>query len=216
MSVAASTRIERLRETIESEKARWSVPGLAIGVLDGDDVETAAFGIENLNTGTAVKPETLFQIGSISKIFTTTLIMSLVDEDALDLDRPVIEYIPDLPLADPTARTMITLRHLVTHMGGFFGDRFDDHGRGDDALARTVAAFGDLPQQTAPGELWTYCNAGFDLAGRVAEVVTGRRFEDLIRERIFLPLQLGRATFFPDEAILFSVAAGHVKSEDGA
>src|SRR5215203_2327542 len=209
-------RIEQVRETIESEMARWSVPGLAIGILDGGKVETTAFGIENVNTGTAVKPETLFQIGSISKIFTTTLIMTLVDEGVLDLDQPVIHHIPDLSLADATARATITLRHLVTHMGGFFGDRFDDHGRGDDALARTVAAFGDLPQQTAPGELWTYCNAGFDLAGRVAEVVTGRRFEDLIRERIFLPLKLGRATYFPDEAILYSVAAGHVKSADGA
>ena len=195
--------------------ARWSVPGLVIGILDGDEIETAAYGIENANTGTAVKPETLFQIGSISKIFTTTLIMSLVDEGLLSLDWPVVEYIPDLPLADETARTAVTLRHLVTHMGGFFGDRFDDHGRGDDALARTVAAMGDLPQQTAPGELWTYCNVGFDLAGRVAEVVTGKRFEDLVRGRIFEPLKLDRATYFPDEAILYPVAVGHVKSGDG-
>ena len=208
-------RIEQVRETIDSEMARWSVPGLAIGILDGGEVETAAFGIENVNTGTAVKPETLFQIGSISKIFTTTLIMTLVNEGVLDLDRPVVRYIQDLTLADATARTTVTLRHLVTHMGGFFGDRFDDHGRGDDALTRTVAAFGDLPQQTAPGELWTYCNAGFDLAGRVAEVVTGRRFEDLVRERIFEPLKLGRATYFPEEAILHSVAVGHLKTDDG-
>ena len=213
--MTGETRIEQVRESIESEMARWSVPGLAIGILDGGEVETAAFGIENINTGTAVKPETLFQIGSISKIFTTTLIMTLVDEGVLDLDQPVIHHIPDLSLADATARATITLRHLVTHMGGFFGDRFDDHGRGDDALARTVAAFGDLPQQTAPGELWTYCNAGFDLAGRVAEVVTGQRFGDLVRERIFEPLELDRATYFPDHAILYSVAAGHVKSVDG-
>src|SRR5215213_7639296 len=105
-------RIEQVRETIESEMSRWSVPGLAIGILDGDAVETAAFGIENINTGTAVKPETLFQIGSISKIFTTTLIMTLVDEGVLDLDRPVVHYLPELKLADATARATITLRHL--------------------------------------------------------------------------------------------------------
>ncbi|MCC6793250.1 MAG: beta-lactamase family protein [Thermomicrobiales bacterium] len=215
MANDGGTRIERLRTAIESEIARWGVTGLAIGILDGGETETAAYGVENIHTGAPVRPETLFQIGSISKIFTTTLVMSLVDEGALDLDRPVIGYLPDLPLADESARATITLRHLVTHMSGFFGDRFDDHGRGDDALAGTVAAFGDLPQQTAPGELWTYCNAGFDLAGRVAEVVTGKTFESLVRDRVFEPLGLDRATYFPDEAILFPVAVGHAKGGNG-
>jgi CubicO group peptidase (beta-lactamase class C family) len=215
MAAVETTRIDGLRETIESEIAKWGVTGLAVAILHGDEIETAGFGIENVTTGTPVKPETLFQIGSISKIFTTTLIMSLVDDGTLDLDRPVVEYISDLPLGHEAARSTVTLRHLVTHMGGFFGDRFDDHGRGDDSLAKTIAAMGDLDQQTAPGELWTYCNVGFDLAGRVAEVVTGKGFEALVRERIFEPLGLDRATYFPDEAILHSVAVGHMKGSNG-
>ncbi len=208
--------IDHIRDVIEDQMTEWSVPGLTVGILIDGEVQTAAFGVANANTGVETCPETLFQIGSISKIFTTTLIMTLVEEGKVFLDTPVISYVPDLPLVDASARETITLRHLVTHMSGFYGDRFDDQGRGDDALARAVAAFGDLPQQTAPGELWTYCNAGFDLAGRIAEVVTGQGFEALMRERVFGPLGMERATYFPDEAILHSVAVGHVKSETGS
>jgi CubicO group peptidase (beta-lactamase class C family) len=207
------SRIGQLKETIAAEMAKWEVPGLTIGILDGDNVEVDGFGTANVETGVAVTPDTLFQIGSISKIFTTTLIMTLVDEGKIDLDTPVITYVPTLPLADEAARKSITIRHLLTHMSGFYGDRFDDQGRGDDAIAKAVAAFGDLRQQTAPGELWTYCNAGFDLAGRAAELVTGKGFEALMRERVFGPLGMARATYFPDEAILHAVAVGHQKAE---
>lgn len=211
MADVIGSGIEQLRETITAEMAKWHVPGLAIGILDGQDVELAAFGTANVETGVAVTTDTLFQIGSISKIFTSTLVMTLVDQGLLDLDQPVIRYVPTLPLADETARNTITIRHLLTHMAGFYGDRFDDQGRGDDAIARAVAAFGSLKQQTAPGELWTYCNAGFDLAGRAAELLTGDGFEKLVRDRIFLPLGMRQATYFPDEAIRHSVAVGHVR-----
>ncbi|GIW04031.1 MAG: hypothetical protein KatS3mg059_0651 [Thermomicrobiales bacterium] len=193
--------IEQLNETIHQQMERWQVPGLAIGLYDNGRVETAAYGVAHVETGCAVTPGTLFQIGSISKVFTTTLVMTLVEDGKLDLDIPVVRYVPELPLADETARRTITLRHLLTHMAGFYGDRFDDHGDGDDALAKAVAAFADLPQQTAPGELWTYCNAGFDLAGRAVERVLGMPFEQAMRERVFAPLGLERTTYFAKEAI---------------
>jgi CubicO group peptidase (beta-lactamase class C family) len=207
-------RIGAVRTTVAAEMAKWKIPGMAVGILDGDEVETAAFGVANIETGVATTPETLFQIGSISKIFTTTLIMTLVEEGKLALDTPVVTYVPTLPLSDAEARASITIRHLLTHTSGFYGDRFDDHGRGDDALERAVAAFGDLRQQTRPGELYTYCNAGFDLAGRAAELVSGRRFEDLMRERVFTPLGMSRATYFAEEAILHAVAVGHGERAD--
>jgi CubicO group peptidase (beta-lactamase class C family) len=207
--------IEQLEGAICQQMERWQVPGLAIGIYQEGRVETAAYGVANVETGCAVTPGTLFQIGSISKVFTATLVMSLVEEGTLDLDQPVIAYVPELPLTDEAARRTITLRHLLTHMAGFYGDRFDDHGDGDDALARAVAAFADLPQQTAPGELWTYCNAGFDLAGRAVERVLGVPFEQAMRERVFAPLGLERTTYFAKEAIRHAVAAGHVQDRSG-
>jgi CubicO group peptidase (beta-lactamase class C family) len=204
-----------LDEAIRAEMDRWQVPGMSVGILKDGEVEIAGYGVVNLETGALVLPETLFQIGSISKTFTATLVLQLVDEGRLDLDVPVITYVPDLPLADETARRTITLRHLLTHTAGFYGDRFDDQGNGDDANARAVAAFSTLAQQTAPGELWTYCNAGFDLAARIIELTLGQTFESAMRERIFDPLGFDRATYFASEAILHSVSVGHVPDENG-
>ena len=204
-----------LDETIRAEVERWNIPGVSVGIFRDGEVEIAGYGAVNVETEAPVAPETTFQIGSISKTFTATLVMQLVDEGRLDLDVPVITYVPDLPLADRVARETITIRHLLTHMSGFYGDRFDDHGDGDDALARAVAAFSTLPQQTAPGELWTYCNAGFDLAARAIELVLGQTFESAMRERVFRPLGFDRATYFASEAILHSVSVGHVADENG-
>src|SRR5579884_3213973 len=171
MSMGNQSDLDRLEGWITAEMARWDVPGLAVGVLRDGCVETRGYGIANLETRAPVGAETVFQVGSISKVFTATLVMTLVEAGKLDLDAPVFGYVPDLTLADMGAARAITLRHLLTHMAGFYGDRFDDHGMGDDALAHAVAAFPTLKQQTAPGELWTYCNAGFDLAGLVIERV---------------------------------------------
>lgn len=201
--------LDQLNDVVETQMRKWAVPGISIGLLSDGHVETATYGISRIETNAPVLPNTLFQIGSISKIFTTTLLMTFVEEGTLDLDKPVIRYIPDLALTDGDARASITLRHLVSHMAGFYGDRFDDHGAGDDALEKAVAAFFDLPQQTKPGELWTYCNAGFDLAGRIMEIASGKRFEDLMRERVFDPLGLETTTYFAAEAIRHPVSVGH-------
>jgi CubicO group peptidase (beta-lactamase class C family) len=191
---------------------KWNVPGVAIGIYDGEDIEFAGFGITNIETGQPVAPETLFQIGSISKIFTATLAMTLVDDGLLDLDLPIVTYVPELALADTAAREQITARQLLTHTAGFYGDRFDDQGIGDDALEKAICALGDLPQQTAPGELYTYCNAGIDLVGRAIENILGQTFESAMKERVFDRLGLERSTYFAAEAIRHSVAVGH---EDG-
>jgi CubicO group peptidase (beta-lactamase class C family) len=206
--------LAEIDDLVREQMAAWEVPGLSVGILHEGNVETAGYGVASIETNQPVVPETLFQIGSISKVFTATLVMTLVDEGQLDLDAPVIGYVPDLPLADETARKTITVRHLLTHMSGFYGDRFDDQGVGDDALAKAVAAFGDLKQQTAPGELWTYCNAGFDLAGRTVELILGQPFEQAMRERVFKQLGLERSTYFAAEAIRHSVAVGHTKLPD--
>lgn len=194
---------------------RWMVPGVVIGILHQGERECLGYGITNIETNEPVVPESLFQIGSISKVFTATLLLSLVDEGLLDLHAPVLRYVPELGLSDRSARETLTLAHLLTHRGGFYGDRFDDQGAGDDALERAVRAFHDLPQHAPPGELWAYSNAGFDLVGRTIECALGTTFEQAMRERIFAPLGMERATFFAAEAIRHSVAAGHLDDGEG-
>lgn len=203
------TLLEQLDPIIQDQMRLWGVPGISIGILHDGQVEFAGHGVANIETGMPVAPETLFQVGSISKVLTATLMMALVDEGRVDIEVPIVTYVPELALSDPSARDSITIRHLLTHMAGFYGDRFDPHGEGDDALARAVAALADLPQQTAPGELWTYCNAGFDLLGRAIEKLLEMPFETAMRQHVFEPLGLERSTYFAREAILYSVAVGH-------
>ena len=88
----------KLKPFVREQMEKWNVPGVAIGIYDGEDVEFAGFGITNIETGQRVAPETLFQIGSISKIFTATLAMTLVDDGLLDLDAPIVTYVPELVL----------------------------------------------------------------------------------------------------------------------
>ena len=121
----------------------------------------------------------------------------------------------DLKLADAQALKTITLRHLLSHQSGLYGDYFDDRGWGDDALAAHVATFDTLAQQYAPGELWAYTNSGFNLAGRVAEVVTEKPFETAMRELVIQPLGLERTFYFAHEAIAYPVAVGHTQVTPG-
>jgi CubicO group peptidase (beta-lactamase class C family) len=210
-----STITTDLDALIQDQMARWTVPGVAVGILRDDAVETKGYGVASIETGQPVAAETLFQIGSISKVFCTTLVMTAVDEGKLDLDTPISAYLPDFRLADERAQATITLRHLLSHTSGIFGDDFQDFGMGDDALAKAVANFLNLRQYSAPGEVWAYCNSGFDLAGRVVEAVLGQSFENALRERVFKPLGLERTFMFAHEAIAYPVAVGHKQIKPG-
>ncbi|MGC4189778.1 MAG: serine hydrolase domain-containing protein [Thermomicrobiales bacterium] len=198
-----------LAAAVQGEGARWNVPGIAAAVFhDGELAETAA-GVASIVTKMPLVPDALFQVGSISKVFATTLAMTLVDEGKLDLDAPVITYVPDLPLGDPDARGVITMRHLLSHSSGLEGDRFANYGRGDDASTRAIANFGKLEQWVSPGTLFAYCNAGFYLVGRICEILTGQTFEQALQERVLTPWGLEHTVLFAEDAITRPHAVGH-------
>lgn len=207
---AAMPEYASLHAAVQGEAARWNVPGMAAGVLLDGKIETTTTGMGSLLTGQPVVEETVFQIGSISKIFTTTLAIMLVQDGLLELDKPIQSYLPDLPFANETTRTTVTLRHLLSHQGGFEGDRMWDYGRGDDALRRSIADFDTLPRWSDPGRHWMYCNTGFHLTGRVIEAVTEKPFETVMGERVFEPLGLKHTTYFPEIAITWPHSVGHL------
>jgi CubicO group peptidase (beta-lactamase class C family) len=201
---------QSLAAAVQAEAGRWNVPGIAVGILFDGEVTTTAAGFGNLATKQPLTDDAILQIGSISKVFTATLAMILVDEGLLDLDVPVVTYLPDLALADESAQATITLRHLLSHTAGFEGDRFIDYGRGDDALANAIAAHRTLRQWFVPGDLWSYSNAGYYLASRVIEAVAGQPFETVFRERLVEPLGLETAFFFGEDVISRPHAVGHL------
>ena len=199
-----------LEDLVREGMSRHHVPGVAIGILHDGDEDIAAYGVTNLEHPLPVDADTLFQIASITKTITATVVMRLVERDALDLDAPVRRYLPEFRLRDEDAASRAALRHLVTHTGGWLGDSFTDFGRGDDALARYVTAMAELEQLTPLGEIWHYSNSGFAVLGRLIEVVTGKTYEAAVRELLFLPLGMTKSGFNADDAITHRVAAGHV------
>ena len=125
---------------------RLKVPGISIGIYHKGKEWTAGFGVTNLEHPLPVTPNTLFQTGSISKTFTGTLLMMLVEQGKVNLDSPLRKYIKDFKLKDENVAKKVTIRHLLTHTGGWVGDYFNDFGEGDDALAKMVKDIGKLPQ----------------------------------------------------------------------
>jgi CubicO group peptidase (beta-lactamase class C family) len=201
---------ERLEKKLAELIVKYEVPGAQLAVLDGDTITEVAAGVLSRRTGWAVTPDALFLPGSIGKLYTATLIMMLVDEGKVDVDKPIRTYLPGFRVLDPRASEIVTVRDLLTHTSGFDGDHFVDTGRGDDALARYVDGCADLPQIADPGLIWTYSNSGYAILGRIVEVVTGATFEDVLRERIFEPLQLKHTVTFAEDVIVHPAAVGHV------
>jgi len=191
-----------LSQRITREMRRLRIPGLALGVWHQGRTSVAGFGITSVEHPLPVTPDTLFQVGSISKTFTGTLLMQLVEQGKVELDAPVLTYLPELGLRDESVARRVTLRHLLTHVGGWVGDYFNDFGNGDDALARMVASLDQLEQVTPLGEMWSYNNAGFNIAARVIEVVSGAPYEQAAQRMLLDPLKLNMTFFFPSDVLI--------------
>lgn len=204
-----------LDEIVHAQLKRWTVPGAVVGLLRDGRTELHAYGIANLDVGWPVRSDMLFRVASISKVFTATLAMTAIDDGLLDLDRPVVQYLTELQLQDSVARETITMRHLLSHTSGVYGDYSADYGLGDDAMTRAMPIFATLPQQTRPGELWAYCNSGFQLAGTVLARVFGTTFDDAMEQRVFRPLGLERTCYSAHDVFGWPCAMGHVQIEPG-
>ena len=194
---------------------KHGVPGANLAILADGDVAEAAYGVLNVRTGVEATTDSLFQIGSISKVWTATLIMQLVDEGLLDLDEPVITYLPDFKVADPDVTKSVTTRHLLAHTSGIDGDHFLDTGRGDDCVEKYVASCAGLKQNHPLGATMSYCNSGYTVLGRILEVLRGQSWDAILRERLFAPLGLETAGTLPEEALLHRAAVGHLTPPGG-
>ena len=194
--------------------ARHKVPGVALGIVCEGREFMKGFGVTNVRHPLPVDEKTLFQIGSTTKTFTATAVMRLVEDGKLALDEPIRTYLPDFTMRDPEVTTRLTMRHLLTHIGGWDGDFFPDTGNGDDALARYVKLMADLPQLTPLGTILSYNNAAFSLAGRVIEALTGKTYEAALKELVLEPLGLKHSFLFPADSMTHSFAVGHTTIAD--
>jgi CubicO group peptidase (beta-lactamase class C family) len=209
------SKFNTITTQILKEMRRLQVPGVAIGVYHKGKEWMAGFGATSIENPLPVTPDTLMQVGSISKTFTGTLLMMLAEQGKIDLDAPVRKYIKDFKLSDESVAKKVTIRHLLTHTGGWVGDYFNDFGTGDDALAKMVKAIAELPQIQPLGKIWSYNNAGFNIAARVIEVVTKKPYEQALQEMLLKPLGFNMTYLYPSD-VLFThrFVVGHYRKDN--
>ena len=212
---AADPVFGRLAAFVAEKMKEYHVPGVSVGVIRDGIVTTRAFGVTNVDHPLSVTEGTLFQIGSISKTFTGTALMRLVDQGRVQLNAPVRSYLPGFTVRDAAASRDATVLDLLTHMGGWEGDVFDDTGQGDDAVATYVARLKDVDQVAPLRTVWSYNNAGFVVAGRIVEVVTGKPYEAALQELVLAPLGMKETYVTPADVMTLRFAVGHSVAPGG-
>ncbi|WP_051793120.1 serine hydrolase [Amycolatopsis jejuensis] len=205
---------QELQDRLDRLAKEHHVTGAAAAVAVGEDVVTVHTGCANTATAMPVRYDTLFAAGSVTKVFTASLVMTLVDDGLVELDAPVQRYLPEFRLADEAASARITVRMLLNHTAGIPGHCMFNLPRSPEVVAQHLDLLRDHPFTSPPGKFWSYSNGGMVVAGRLAEVTTGRTWDDALAERILRPLG-ARGTTFPEEMILGSTAVGHLVSASG-
>ncbi|HEV3254492.1 MAG TPA: serine hydrolase domain-containing protein [Candidatus Acidoferrales bacterium] len=191
---------------IESQLREQHIPGLALGVLrDGKLIKSQGYGLANIELDVPVKPETVFQTGSVGKQFTATAIMMLVEERKLSLDDPISKYLA----GTPAAWSGITVRHLLTHTSGIpeYTSRINlQTDYTEDELFQKLIA---MPLDFPPGEKWSYSNTGYVLLGFLIHKVTGEFYGDFLQQRIFQPLGMTSTRIISEAAIIPNRSSGY-------
>ena len=198
-----------LQRNLEDALCHHHVAGASVAVFHQGELTTASAGVTNITTGVEITDDTLMHIGSIAKVFTTTLIMQLVEKHQINLDDPVLQYLPELKLKDMDALQSITIKMLLNHTSGIDASMLPTLNHDEETIENTIARFSGLGQLHIPGADYSYCNGAVVLAGYLAQRVTGNSWYDLIKEKIYAPLDMQHAVTLPEEALLYSASIGH-------
>ena len=208
---------DEVAQYVHAEMARQHIPGVALLVArKGEIVRAQGFGFANVELRVPVKPETLFQSGSVGKQFTATAIMMLVEQGKIGLDDSITKYFPEAP----PAWKPVTVRHLLTHTGGFTDYPKDFNFRKDyseDDLLKIVTG---IPLAFPPGTKWSYSNLGYLTLGVLIHRVTGNFYGDMLQARIFRPLGMqttrimSEADIIPNRASGYRLVKGELKNQE--
>ena len=221
--VAAQAPAERYRNElqplIENFVHQQQIPGFAIGVIQDDRLVYAhGFGVKNLvHNHDPVTPRSLFHMASITKTFVATSIMQLVEAGKINLDTPVVQYLPYFRFADDRYQT-ITVRQMVTHTSGMpdVGDNEWDKPQYDDgALERYVRSLSNQKLIFAPGTDFRYSNMAFEVLGDLIAKVSGESFDDYVQHHILTPLKMRDSTLLIKKTDPRLMTWGHERDKDG-
>ena len=208
-------RFETVARLVSERMAEHRVPGVALGVFKDGRSLLRGFGVTNVEDPAPVTADTIFPLASLSKTVAATAVMKLVERGEVRLNNPVQSYLPSFGVFDEAVSREVSVLHLLTHTPGWEG-QITTEDRGLASLEFFAdATMQDLPQISTPGTVWSYNNAGFTLAGRLLEVVTGRDIHQALRELVFTPLGLTRSFTRLGDAVTYRFAQGHRPAGDG-
>jgi CubicO group peptidase (beta-lactamase class C family) len=205
---AISQRFAPLAAAVEAERQASGAPGVAVAVVEGGRVTFArGFGSKDPGGTNPVRASTLFRIGSNTKMLTAIALLQQVQEGRVDLDAPVVRYVPGFHLAlTPAPVASITVRQLLTHASGLH-DFLEVDAPAAEQTDAALSAFltgryGDLGYvQSPPGAFYAYANPGYMLAGLIAQVASHTPYRRLMRDHVLAPLGMARTFFLPSEVI---------------
>jgi CubicO group peptidase (beta-lactamase class C family) len=205
---------DRVDDYVRAQMSRRHIPGLALAVVrDGRIIRTRGYGLASVELGAPVTPETVFEIGSVSKQITAAAVMLLVEEGRVGLDERISKYLPETP----EAWSGVTVRHLLTHTSGIknytglHGFELTERLSREDFI-RNISKH---PQNFAPGDRWSYGNTAYNLLGFIIEAASGKGYWQFVGERIFRPLGM-KATTDRDPRYIIKNRANGYEWQQGA
>ena len=214
---AANPPADAVARLVRAEMQKQHIPGLALLVShNGQPVRAEGYGLSNVELQVAVKPETIFQSGSVGKQFTATAVMMLVEAGKVGLEDPLTRYFPEAPVWWKE----VTVRELLSHTAGFtdYPDDFDM--RKDYSEEDLLKIVGAIPPAYAPGTKWSYSNLGYLTLGILIHRVTGEFYGDFLQRRIFKPLDMsttriiGEADIVPNRSAGYRWVGGQLKNQE--
>ena len=195
---------------VARQMALQHVPGLSLAVIDhGRTVKLKSYGKANLETGTLMTPDSVVQIGSLTKSFTAAAVMLLVQDHKLGLDDHISQFLPE----SPPAWRDITIRQLLNHTSGLATDGIVTNSKtvlADFSEPEFLTSATALPLQAPPGTGYTYSNLGYDLLSIIVSRVTGQTYGDFLQTRIFGPAGMSATKVIDRTAIVPNKAQGYL------
>jgi CubicO group peptidase (beta-lactamase class C family) len=210
--VEATAKVDKINEIVSLYSDYEGFNGSVLVSHEGEVIYKKGFGSANMEWDVANQVDTKFVIASVTKPFTSMLIMQLVAENKLDLHEPITTYLPDYPKENGE---QITIHHILSHTSGIPRDyegnpehnKYPDRHR----LADLVALFWEEPLEFTPGERFTYSNSGYMVLGYIIETVTAKSFETVLKENILTPLGMNNTGVDLHRPIIKNRASGYFK-----
>ncbi|HLO30898.1 MAG TPA: serine hydrolase [Anaerolineales bacterium] len=196
----------------------WSIPGLEVSIVENGEITyLRGFGLQSLLTHAPITTESVFCIASVSKCFVACAIMQLVEQGKLQLDTPLVHYLPDFRLDDERF-IQITLRQMLSHTSGMpdmdeleYNELLAHPEYDEAALERYVHSLAGRKMIAAPGERFAYSNIAYNVLGHLIARTSGRTFEDHMKENILRPAGMTESTFYFPEVDRDRLAVPHLR-----